>query len=153
VDDVLQALKEAGYNSLKLSGDMSHEARDNTVRQFRDIEAKILIATDVVARGFDVRTVTLVINFDMPIDFFTRQPAYLTYLHRVGRSGRFGSNGAAFNFIDVNREVRLGDLSDREIMDRISAYFSKSIETIPAHNEDAFINALQASGLATKDAD
>jgi ATP-dependent RNA helicase DDX19/DBP5 len=148
---LMQRLKEQGYDSLKLAGDMEPEARDRVAMQFKHVEAKVLIATDVIARGFDVSTVTLVINYDLPVDFESRKPAYSTYLHRIGRSGRFGRKGAAFNFIDTEKYLKPGDLPDSEIMDSISRYFNKDIPSVPADDEDAFIQALEDAGLATKE--
>ena len=60
-------------------------------RALRDGLTKILISTDVLSRGLDVSTVTLVINYDMPVEHSNpRAPNFETYLHRIGRSGRFG---------------------------------------------------------------
>ena len=78
---------------------MQHAERDRVVREFRDGTTKILISTDVLSRGFDVSQVTLVVNYDVPVERDQRTPNYETYLHRIGRSGRFGRKGAAFNLV------------------------------------------------------
>jgi hypothetical protein len=85
---------------------MQHAERDRVVREFRDGATKILISTDVLSRGFDVSQVTLVVNYDVPVERDQRTPNYETYLHRIGRSGRFGRKGAAFNLV-AGPQVRL----------------------------------------------
>ncbi|KAH8583470.1 DEAD DEAH box helicase [Cryptosporidium sp. chipmunk genotype I] len=90
---------------------MDHEIRDQVMDSFRSGESKVLIATDVLSRGIDVPQVTLVINFDIPIRFNSTNSTGIvdqissiqvdneTYLHRIGRTGRFGLNGISINFI------------------------------------------------------
>lgn len=90
---------------------MDHEVRDQVMDSFRSGESKVLIATDVLSRGIDVPQVTLVINFDIPIRFNSTNSIGIndnnlsveveneTYLHRIGRTGRFGLNGISINFI------------------------------------------------------
>jgi superfamily II DNA/RNA helicase len=79
------------------------------------LQTRILISTDVISRGFDVSTVTLVVNYDLPVKHDTREPDYETYLHRIGRSGRFGNKGVAFNFVDSTFQHGNGR-SDEDIM-------------------------------------
>ena len=89
-----------GHKCTSIDGGLEKEARDRVVREFREGTTKVLISTDVLSRGFDVTQVTLVINFDVPTERSDiRVPAYETYLHRIGRSGRFGRKGAAFNLV------------------------------------------------------
>ncbi|CUV08026.1 unnamed protein product [Cryptosporidium hominis] len=90
---------------------MDHEIRDQVMDSFRSGESKVLIATDVLSRGIDVPQVTLVINFDIPVRFNSTNSIDIvnqissvqveneTYLHRIGRTGRFGLNGISINFI------------------------------------------------------
>eukprot|EP00879_Flechtneria_rotunda_P015545 GHRR01016256.1.p1 GENE.GHRR01016256.1~~GHRR01016256.1.p1 ORF type:complete len:459 (+),score=143.72 GHRR01016256.1:226-1602(+) len=92
-------MQHLGYRITSIQGDMPFEDRDRVVGEFRQGMTKILISTDVLARGFDVSQVTLVVNYDMPVERDMRTPNYETYLHRIGRSGRFGRKGAAFNLI------------------------------------------------------
>lgn len=140
-----------GVKCLKLSGDMQPEARDQAVLSFRQVHAKILIATDVIARGFDVSTVTLVVNYDLPVDVKMGGPAFETYLHRIGRSGRFGRKGAAFNFVNTQR-TGARQMADVDVIEEISRYFKREIPAIPADDEDAFIHVLEDAGLAEQDA-
>ncbi|GFH18809.1 uncharacterized protein HaLaN_15670 [Haematococcus lacustris] len=117
-----KAMEADGYKCTSITGEMEHSQRDATVQEFRDGVTKILIATDVLSRGFDVSQVTLVINYDVPVERDQRTPAYETYLHRIGRSGRFGRKGAAFNLV-------AGD-KDATVMRFISTYFNKAIEEL-----------------------
>lgn len=78
-----QSLRHAGYESLKLTGDMEMATRDAVAEQFKAVEAKVLIATDIVARGFDVSTVTLVVNYDLPIEYRTGKCATLCPLRSL----------------------------------------------------------------------
>ena len=83
-----------------MGGDMALANRDETIRRFRNGEIQILITTDVLARGYDERLVKLVINFDLPIKKArdgSYEPDCETYLHRIGRTGRFGTKGIAVN--------------------------------------------------------
>ncbi|EFN51370.1 hypothetical protein CHLNCDRAFT_28127, partial [Chlorella variabilis] len=89
-------MEQEGHRCTSIEGGMDRQARDKVVKEFRDGTTKILISTDVLSRGFDV---TLVINFDVPVERDLRTPAFETYLHRIGRSGRFGRKGAAFNLV------------------------------------------------------
>ena len=83
-----------------MGGDMSHSNRDETIRRFRNGEIQILITTNLLARGYDERSVKLVINFDLPVRKNKEgqfEPDYETYLHRIGRTGRFGTKGIGLN--------------------------------------------------------
>lgn len=118
---------------------MDKTARDNVVKEFRDGTTKILIATDVLSRGFDVTQVTLVINFDVPVERDFRTPAFETYLHRIGRSGRFGRKGAAFNLVTGETE--------RRVIDEIATYFKHDIPEVPYDDEERFVDVLRKAGL------
>ncbi|PNW83108.1 hypothetical protein CHLRE_06g306850v5 [Chlamydomonas reinhardtii] len=127
-------MERDGYKCTSITGDMQPTDRDRVVQEFRDGTTKILISTDVLSRGFDVSQVTLVINYDVPVERDGVTPAYETYLHRIGRSGRFGRKGAAFNLICTGQ--------DNDVMTRISTYFKKTIEEIKWDDEDEFIKVL-----------
>lgn len=75
-----------------MHGDMKQEDRDKVMNDFRTGHSRVLISTDVWARGIDVQQISLVINYDMP-------EIMENYIHRIGRSGRFGRKGVAINFI------------------------------------------------------
>lgn len=132
-------MEQDGHKCTSIEGGMEKEARDRVVKEFRDGTTKILIATDVLARGFDVTQVTLVINFDVPVDK-SLKPAFETYLHRIGRSGRFGRKGAAFNLVTGEAE--------KNVIDQIAAYFKHDIPEVPYDDEDKFFDVLKKAGLA-----
>ncbi|CAI7779445.1 unnamed protein product [Closterium sp. NIES-53] len=105
--DLHRKLEADGHRCTSIQGGMSHEERDDVIREFRSGTTKILIATDVLARGFDQAQVTLVVNFDLPVkNAPPNEPEYETYLHRIGRSGRFGRKGASFNLVCGERDER-----------------------------------------------
>ena len=137
------AMEKEGHKCTSIEGGMDKAARDRVVREFRDGTTKILISTDVLSRGFDVTQVTLVVNFDAPTERDARLPAFETYLHRIGRSGRFGRKGAAFNLVAGEAEAR--------IVDEIAAYFGREIPEVRHDDEDAFLEALKQAGLAGED--
>jgi ATP-dependent RNA helicase DDX19/DBP5 len=95
-----------------LSGELTVEERLEVLNRFREGEEKILIATNVLCRGIDVPQVTLVVNYDLPVDF-NGNADYDTYLHRIGRSGRFGKSGLAVNLVASDKdEMIVHDLED-----------------------------------------
>lgn len=135
------AMESDGHKCTSIEGGMEKEARDKVVREFRDGTTKILISTDVLSRGFDVTQVTLVVNYDVPTERDLSIPAYETYLHRIGRSGRFGRKGAAFNLVTGEAENR--------ILDQIADYFKHTIPEVPYDDEEAFEEVLKEAGLTT----
>ena len=103
-------LIDRGFNASALHGDMSQEAREKSMANFRSGKKDILVATEVAARGIDVDDVTHVINYSVPED-------EKAYLHRVGRTGRAGRLGIAVTFVDwedlarwthINQELKFG---------------------------------------------
>ncbi|EOH8921833.1 DEAD/DEAH family ATP-dependent RNA helicase [Enterobacter hormaechei] len=97
--EVAEALERRGYNSAALNGDMNQALREQTLERLKDGRLDILIATDVAARGLDVERISLVVNYDIPMDSES-------YVHRIGRTGRAGRAGRALLFVE-NRERRL----------------------------------------------
>ncbi|RUO37017.1 ATP-dependent RNA helicase [Aliidiomarina shirensis] len=88
---VSAGLREQGFKAAGLNGDMSQEQRESTVSQLKSGKIRILVGTDVVARGLDVPGVTHVINYDLPQDAES-------YVHRIGRTGRAGRSGESISF-------------------------------------------------------
>lgn len=86
------ALKERGYLSEELHGDLSQAKREKVMKLFRDAKIQLLVATDVAARGIDVEGVTHVFNYDIPEDVES-------YIHRIGRTGRAGGTGLALTLV------------------------------------------------------
>ena len=91
-DDLSESLLEQGFSAAALHGDMPQHKRNRTLQRLRDGQIKLLVATDVAARGIDVAGISHVINFDAP-----RQAE--DYVHRIGRTGRAGRTGIAVTFI------------------------------------------------------
>ncbi|MCP1065307.1 DEAD/DEAH family ATP-dependent RNA helicase [Serratia symbiotica] len=97
--EVAETLERIGYSSAALNGDMNQALREQTLERLKDGRLDILIATDVAARGLDVERISLVVNYDIPMDSES-------YVHRIGRTGRAGRAGRALLFVE-NRERRL----------------------------------------------
>lgn len=93
VDSLTKRLKAEGYAADGLHGGMTQGKRDRTMQSFRKGQLRILIATDVAARGIDVNNIEAVFNFDLPKDTEF-------YVHRIGRTGRAGKSGIAFTFVE-----------------------------------------------------
>ncbi len=100
VNEVVDDLRFLGYNVDALHGDMKQSARDRVMKGFRNKSIKILVATDVAARGIDVDNVEIIFNYDLP-------QYHEYYVHRVGRTGRMGKEGKAFTFVTRGEVDRL----------------------------------------------
>jgi len=119
VDDLTSRLREDNFSVSQIHGDMPQKERQDVMKQFRAGVTRILISTDVTARGIDVQQVSLVINYDIPKD-----PD--TYIHRIGRSGRYGRKGIAINF-ETTR--------DRNNIKSIESTYKIKIENLPGNIE------------------
>ncbi len=100
-DEVARALHEAGIRSKALHGDKSQAVRSSILEAFRRDRFRVLVATDVAARGLDVDDITHVVNYDLPTDAET-------YQHRIGRTGRAGASGVALSFCASGEQGILG---------------------------------------------
>ncbi|XP_038061042.1 ATP-dependent RNA helicase DDX19A-like isoform X2 [Patiria miniata] len=109
-----------------LSGELDISQRLAVLKRFKEGKEKILITTNVMARGIDIEQVTIVVNFDLPVDM-SGQADCETYLHRIGRTGRFGKNGLAINFVDRPRNM--------DILQQIERHFGRKI--LPLSTDDA----------------
>ena len=98
-----EQLNERGYKSAVLHGDMKQVARKRTIELMKKKHAQILVATDVAARGLDIKTITHVVNFDLP-------PVAEDYVHRIGRTGRAGMSGLAFSLVGPNDWLYLSEI-------------------------------------------
>ena len=119
-------LIDRGFNASALHGDMSQEAREKSMANFRSGKKDILVATEVAARGIDVDDVTHVINYSVPED-------EKAYLHRVGRTGRAGRLGIAVTFVDwedlarwthIDKELKFGQPDPTETYSSSEHLFS-----------------------------
>lgn len=109
-DNIARRMTAEGHRVDSLHGKLDNAERDATIDNFRSGRSKVLIATNVIARGIDIQQVTLVINYDMPVTQ-RGEPDTETYLHRIGRTGRFGRRGVSINFVH--------DAKSREQMQQI----------------------------------
>ena len=115
VDFVSEELKKKGHMVSSIHGDLKQIDRDNVMRDFRSGATRVLITTDLLARGIDVYQVSLVINYELP-----REKE--TYIHRIGRSGRFGRKGNAINFVTP---------TEKDELENIQKFYNTTIEALP----------------------
>merc|ERR1711939_1210216 len=120
VDFLEHQMSERDFTVSVTHADLDQETRNLVMRQFRSGASRVLITTDLLARGIDVQQVSLVINYDLP-------HKVESYLHRIGRSGRFGRKGVAINLV-TDRDVRQ--------MRDIERYYETQIEELPANVVD-----------------
>jgi ATP-dependent RNA helicase len=120
VDWLTEKMREANFTVSSMHGDMPQKERDAIMQEFRQGKSRVLITTDVWARGIDVQQVSLVINYDLP-------PNRELYIHRIGRSGRFGRKGVAINFVKSD---------DIKILRDIEQYYSTQIDEMPMNVTD-----------------
>ena len=92
VADLYDAMKEDNFPVCRIHSNMDRNERDVAFKEFKNGKSRVLISSNVTARGIDIQQVSIVINFDIPKDIHT-------YLHRIGRSGRWGRKGVGINFI------------------------------------------------------
>jgi ATP-dependent RNA helicase RhlE len=102
-DKVVKVLQKENITSAAIHGNKSQNARQNALNNFKDGTIKVLVATDIAARGIDIDDLTHVINFELP-----EVPE--TYVHRIGRTGRAGNKGIAFSFCDADEKLDLRDI-------------------------------------------
>ncbi|KAB0366636.1 hypothetical protein FD754_010792 [Muntiacus muntjak] len=119
-------MMQDGHQVSLLSGELTVDQRASIIQRFRDGKEKVLITTNVCARGIDVKQITIVVNFDLPVNR-AEEPDYETYLHRIGRTGRFGKKGLAFNMIEVDKLPLLKKIQD---------HFNSSIKQLDPEDMD-----------------
>ena len=117
VDDLCEAMKEDQFPVKKIHGRMPDNERNDTFKEFKAGGCRVLITSDLFARGIDVQQVSIVINFDIPKNEHT-------YLHRIGRSGRWGRKGLAINFQTKHDAARLKKFEE---------YYHTSITEMPSN--------------------
>ncbi|CAD5225093.1 unnamed protein product [Bursaphelenchus okinawaensis] len=120
VDWLAEKMREANFTVSCIHSDMEQKEREEVMKQFRAGESRVLISTDVWARGLDVPQVSLVVNYDLPNN---RE----LYIHRIGRSGRYGRKGVAINFVKQD---------DIRILRDIEQYYSTQIDEMPMQVSD-----------------
>jgi len=115
VEFLEQEMSKRDFTVSVIHADLDQETRNLVMRQFRSGSSRVLISTDLLARGIDVQQVSLVVNYDVPHNSEN-------YLHRIGRSGRFGRKGVAINFV-THRDVHA--------MRDIEKHYATQIEELP----------------------
>ena len=120
VDWLVQQMQANDFTVSCLHSEMTMNEREVIMREFRSGSSRVLITTDLLARGIDVQQVSLVINYDLPMD-------HANYIHRVGRSGRYGRKGVAINFL-AQEDVRA--------MAEIEKIYNTMIDEMPQNIAD-----------------
>jgi len=120
VDWLTEKMQQKDFTVSHMHGDMEQKQRDVIMREFRSGSSRVLITTDLLARGIDVQQVSLVINYDLPTN---RE----NYIHRIGRGGRFGRKGAAINFVTSE---------DKRALNDIEQFYNTQIEEMPLNVAD-----------------
>ena len=103
VDELAHDLTVRGYNAMGLHGDMKQSQRDRVMREFKNGNIETLIATDVAARGIDIKDIDVVFNYDLPDDM-----EY--YVHRIGRTGRANREGVSYSLVSRREMYRLHEI-------------------------------------------
>ncbi|XP_023334869.1 eukaryotic initiation factor 4A-I [Eurytemora carolleeae] len=120
VDWLTTKMTERDFTVSAMHGDMDQKERDVIMREFRSGSSRVLITTDLLARGIDVQQVSLVINYDLPTN---RE----NYIHRIGRGGRFGRKGVAINFVTED---------DKRSLQDIEKFYNTQIDEMPMNVAD-----------------
>jgi superfamily II DNA/RNA helicase len=122
VDWLKENLEKNNFEIAYIHGKMTAKEREDTVKEFRDGRTRILLTTDLLARGIDIPQVNLVINYDLP-------PNKETYIHRIGRCGRFDKKGVAITM------VKMEDASDSKLFNRMKYHYKINIAELPENIE------------------
>ncbi len=102
-DRIVRDLKKSGIDAVAIHGDKSQGARTNALNRFKTGDCKVMVATDIAARGLDIEGLSHVINYDMPMEAEA-------YIHRIGRTGRAGKGGTAVSFCCIDEYKQLGQV-------------------------------------------
>ncbi|KAJ1973106.1 RNA helicase required for poly(A+) mRNA export [Dimargaris xerosporica] len=133
-DKIAKMMTDSGHKIVALHGQLDPQIRDQVMDGFRNGLIKVLVTTNVLARGIDISQINVVINYDIPVDGNGRPDAE-TYLHRIGRTGRFGRTGVAINFVhDANSFRELKDIQD---------YFGREIIKVETSDEEKMEKTLK----------
>jgi ATP-dependent RNA helicase RhlE len=122
---ITKDLNNAGIEAQAIHGNKSQNARQLALNSFKEGKIKVLVATDIAARGIDVDELSHVINFDLP-------EVAETYVHRIGRTGRAGQKGTALSFCDVE---------EKDYLKGIEKLIGKKIPVIEEYSYNASFNA------------
>jgi len=119
--EIAQNLQDAGVSADALHGDLLQPERDRVLAKFRNQSIRVLVATDVAARGIDVADLDLVCNFDLPVKTET-------YVHRIGRTGRAGKKGHAVSLVNPNESHKI---------EAIEALIGRTIDRVKLANKES----------------
>jgi len=122
VDWLKEKLEEQNFEITYIHGKMVSKEREDIIKDFRDGKTRILLTTDLLARGIDIPEVNLVINYDLPD---TKE----TYIHRIGRCGRFNKKGVAITM------VKIDDASDSKLFNKMKYHYKIKIDIMPDNIE------------------
>jgi ATP-independent RNA helicase DbpA len=139
VSEVAQKLTAAGISAGFLHGDLLQPERDLTLAKFRNGSVRVLVATDVAARGIDVASLDLVVNYDLPTRFDV-------YLHRVGRTGRAGEAGSAYSLVTAAEEPRIAALETAHSVAIERVTLGADTQPVAASSRPATMRTLRISG-------
>jgi len=115
-------LRECNFPSIAVHSGVSQEERIKRYKEFKEFNKRICVATDVFGRGIDIERINLAINYDLPADA-------ASYLHRVGRAGRFGTKGLSISFVSSDQ--------DEEVLKEIEKRFDAKVPEYPAEGVDS----------------
>lgn len=126
-NSLYQRMSKNGHKVSLLHSDLSVDERDRLMDDFRFGRSKVLISTNVIARGIDIATVSMVVNYDLPTDR-NGKPDPETYLHRIGRTGRFGRSGVSISFVHDEASYR--------VLDSIQQTLGMNLTQVPTDDID-----------------
>lgn len=129
-DKIVYGLNHAGIKAEAIHGNKSQTARQKALQNFRSKHTRVLVATDIAARGIDIEGLPFVINYDLP-------NVAETYVHRIGRTGRAGVSGIALSFCDAEERAYLRDIQ------------KLTTQKIPVVDEHPYVQQLQHSAVHT----
>merc|ERR1711988_1782905 len=120
-------LCECNFPSIAIHSALDQEERIGRYKQFKEFQKRIMVSTDLFGRGIDIERVNIVINYDMPADSDS-------YLHRVGRAGRFGTKGLALTFVGTDE--------DSDVLKKVQERFEVNIGEMPSTiDTTSYLNA------------
>jgi ATP-dependent RNA helicase DeaD len=137
--EIANSLSTRGFPAEALNGDLSQEARERTLNRFRKGQIKVLVATDVAARGLDIEDISHVFNYHLPDDVEV-------YVHRIGRTGRAGKTGVAISLLTPFEQRRLRDI-EHFTRRKMVQFPIPTVEDVEKHRETQLLEKL-TQGLA-----
>ena len=146
IDELNEALNDRGFSSSAIQGDLKQRERHFVLERFRNQQKKILVATDVMARGIDVSHVEWIINFDLPQEIES-------YTHRIGRTGRAGKIGYSISLVRPNEIEHIREIAFRtkSKIDEMTLPSKEEINQVWKNDTEAKLNKILEDDLEEKD--